>query len=139
MTRLSSSVLGADPRQDESRWPHPYTRFYPTFHLDGEPAKGFSHGQYLRSFCLDEDVIEGTGLPPMDDERRSVRDSTLRQRLYYSRAIIDVCFECLYENPAHRPTGVELKTRIGKIMRDAKIVWRPSDDWADFVPGPFRT
>lgn len=84
--------------------------FFPTFPLSGAPARGITYGYNLT-----------THFPE------------------YSGELTSLVFECLYENPQHRPTLLELKTRTAQGIIDIAARGPPhslAEDWTNFIRQP---
>lgn len=82
--------------------PEPYLPFLPNYPIRKLPAKGTVFGTLLRSQDL------------------------------YSDELKDLIQECLYEQPGHRPSLIELKTHVTRALK--KLVGTlntPSEPWGD--------
>jgi hypothetical protein len=102
--------------------PNPKIPFIPTFNLNGSPPKGRTYGIELRS--ISRDIIPAGQAVPAGR---------------YSRRLIDLIFECLYEIPRHRPTPIELKQRIKAAYdfvanQNSDVDMYAVEPWEDFEP-----
>ncbi|CAG8957863.1 hypothetical protein HYFRA_00000203 [Hymenoscyphus fraxineus] len=79
--------------------------FQPDFLINGKPAKGPTYGKNLPAY---------DGL--------------------YSSELRDLMYECMYENPAHRPSIWEVKKRISEGLENA----RDAADEADIKTEPLK-
>lgn len=86
--------------------------FLPTFEIDSAPAVDYTTGPNLRAYS--------------DNNQ-------------YSTVLIDLIYQCLYQNPSNRPDLPELKKRIGLGLKASMTSPKQSriDDWEDFLYTPF--
>lgn len=85
--------------------------FVPGFTLNGAPARGIAYGINLQTFSIN-------------------------QGQNYSQEIIELIYECLYEKPVHRPTLVELKTRVRNGIEACIAAGEEPEPWSAFLPPP---
>lgn len=56
----------------------------------------------------------------------------------YSRALTDLIYQCLYQDPAHRPTLNELKNKNTQAYTVALDAGADVEPWENFLPQPAR-
>ncbi|PMD38033.1 kinase-like protein [Hyaloscypha variabilis F] len=86
--------------------------FLPDFSLNGDAPQGLTYGVNLQMYGVNSG-------PPYER---------------YSQDLIETIYECLYEQPAHRPTLIDLKTRILEGIEDCRLAGCKPEPWSIFLP-----
>ncbi|KAH6669505.1 kinase-like domain-containing protein [Halenospora varia] len=127
-TRHFGSLGSFPPKQFSERWEYANWEHDPWIKSYGSHSHVWAIGLTMWQLATLSFLFEGNETPSFQfPNNRTImgappkgptfgEDLTPHDSYPYSEGLKDTIFECLYENPSHRPTLIDLKSRIRRFL-----------------------